>query len=286
MKAFELPLESPPESLPQGAACIDGLLHEKYGQDPWFYFSQVPERADGMGRTIDGLAVNVWNSKFAVIAFEIKVSRSDFLSELRDPSKRQPFIERSTQFYFVTPHGLVQPDEVPAECGLMWVQAGGRIITKKAAQQRTLKTVPAQFLAAVVRKAGQGQAYKGRKLFKFAGRDLTHAEFVEKSKRVITEHIESSELRRKLRAEVKEEYERKNRHRLALADWVLDKGNEVGMPRMWYVTESKVAAKMEDWYRSVVENGLSPDAVARLRRFADALENVQEVLEPFVDEAH
>ena len=55
------------------------------------------------------------------MAFEVKVSRQDFLHELEDPLKRRGALLLSNQFYFVTPVGLVDAKEIPIECGLIEV---------------------------------------------------------------------------------------------------------------------------------------------------------------------
>ncbi len=57
-------------------------------------------------------------------AYEIKVSRSDFLSEIRNPIKRRYALRVSNLFYFVTPPGVAKVDEIPQECGLVEVSGG------------------------------------------------------------------------------------------------------------------------------------------------------------------
>ena len=59
------------------------------------------------------------------IAFEIKVSRADFLHELEQPLKRRGALILSNQYYFVTPVGLVKPSELPIECGLIEIAETG-----------------------------------------------------------------------------------------------------------------------------------------------------------------
>jgi hypothetical protein len=56
------------------------------------------------------------------VCYEVKLSRGDFLSELRHPLKRRIGMRYSNEFYFVVPSGLLEPSEIPAECGL--VEAG------------------------------------------------------------------------------------------------------------------------------------------------------------------
>lgn len=51
------------------------------------------------------------NSK-SIIGHELKVSRSDFRRELMKPGKRTLAIQRCTEFFMVTPKGLLKPEEV------------------------------------------------------------------------------------------------------------------------------------------------------------------------------
>lgn len=47
------------------------------------------------------------------IGHEIKVSRSDYRSELRNPGKRAEAVAACHEFYFVVPAGLLRDDEMP-----------------------------------------------------------------------------------------------------------------------------------------------------------------------------
>lgn len=53
---------------------------------------------------------------------EIKVSRADFLSDIRNPEKREAYFQLAPRVSYATPHGLVNKDEIPAECG--WIEQG------------------------------------------------------------------------------------------------------------------------------------------------------------------
>lgn len=83
---------------------------------------------------IDAFVVRCWQSGIGNrrIAFEVKTSRSDFLTEIRSPAKRREALELSHQFFFATPQGLVSPTEIPPECGLIEVnpKGGTRIVVK------------------------------------------------------------------------------------------------------------------------------------------------------------
>lgn len=115
---------------------------------------------------IDLYAVNLWPSKGChLLAYEVKVSRSDFLSELKHPEKRAQALRISTEFYFATPQGLVQPDEIPEECGLVEVRYGprGRPYTERvvAAPVRELGPIHWRTFAAMAARATD-PAYRRR----------------------------------------------------------------------------------------------------------------------------
>ena len=52
-------------------------------------------------------------------AFEIKVSRKDFLSDIKKPLKQRGARLYSNNFYYVTPKSLLTVDEIPLWAGLM-----------------------------------------------------------------------------------------------------------------------------------------------------------------------
>lgn len=102
-------------------------LHRNYAyRDAWAFFDGLRLgtgfRQDS-AQTIDAFAVGLWPSKGSgSYAYEIKVSRSDFLRELKQPLKRRLALRFSNMFWFVTPEGLVKLEEVPIECGLLEIR--------------------------------------------------------------------------------------------------------------------------------------------------------------------
>lgn len=55
------------------------------------------------------------------LAVEVKVTRADFLTDIRNPAKQEPWKRAATRHTYAVPAGLVQASEVPEECGLIWV---------------------------------------------------------------------------------------------------------------------------------------------------------------------
>lgn len=71
-------------------------------------------------RSIDLFAFNCYRSNgFIRISFEIKISESDFNRELSNSSKRRAAVRFSNLYYFATPTGLIDPQKIPNDTGLI-----------------------------------------------------------------------------------------------------------------------------------------------------------------------
>ena len=104
---------------------------------------------------IDLWVINCFQSKGLLkIAFEIKVSRSDFLHERNNPDKRQPALMLSNQYYFAAPKGLIKPEEIPPECGLVEMQPDKQTLlwTIKAPMRETEEPTW-RFVTSILREA-------------------------------------------------------------------------------------------------------------------------------------
>ena len=92
----------------------------------WLFFRELrvgTGRRNGNVQRLDAFALNsLPHTGMKRVCYEVKASRSDFLAELKHPLKRRIGMRYSNEFYFVTPAGLVDVAEIPAECGL--VEAG------------------------------------------------------------------------------------------------------------------------------------------------------------------
>jgi hypothetical protein len=76
----------------------------------------------GAAQRLDAFALNCFaHTSMKRVCYEVKVSRADFLSEIKQPLKRRIGLRYSNEFYFATPAGLLSPSEIPIECGLVEV---------------------------------------------------------------------------------------------------------------------------------------------------------------------
>ena len=56
---------------------------------------------------------------------EIKVRRADLLSDLRHADKRAAYLGMAGECWYVLAEGIAEPDELPAECGVMFARGQG-----------------------------------------------------------------------------------------------------------------------------------------------------------------
>lgn len=165
--------------MPVKASVVIEALRHRYGPvvsqgyvvPRWAFFTELKLSVGwaGMGRTprngdqrIDAWAMDTWPSgKFHKLAFEVKVTRSDFRREIFKPAKRLAAMDVSNQFYFVVPEDLVKPGEVPEDCGLLWVDPRGKIQEQKAAPRRSCGPLPEGFVAMVLRRAAGEKSVRG-----------------------------------------------------------------------------------------------------------------------------
>jgi hypothetical protein len=64
------------------------------------------------------------------ILLEVKVSRSDFLADLKKPHRKGGGI--GSERYYLCPDGLIREDELPANWGLLYYKDGNITVIKQA----------------------------------------------------------------------------------------------------------------------------------------------------------
>lgn len=103
----------------------------------------------------DFIAIDKYQSKQAIHGHEVKVSRSDWLTELRDPTKSER-IKRFCDFWWlvVPDASIVKPGELPEGWGLM-VQSGRVLRAKKRAPKLTPEPLTLDFVAGLTAAAAR-----------------------------------------------------------------------------------------------------------------------------------
>ena len=132
------------------------LLSDQY---PPFDSAFIPEFRGGTGwaveQRVDAIAMHLWPSMgLELVGFELKVSRADWLREMKNPRKSDFMKKFCDKWYLVISDlSIVKyPDELPPDWGLMFVEKGKIKIMIPA---KKLLPVPIDrlFLASLMRRA-------------------------------------------------------------------------------------------------------------------------------------
>lgn len=105
----------------------------------------------------DFLALDTWGNygpehrRHPLLGFEVKVSRSDYLRELKDLSKSEPFRRVCTEWYIVVSHLDIIRDDLPDGWGLMYAQGNGLRCARKSAKNPDPEPIPRGLLAGFLR---------------------------------------------------------------------------------------------------------------------------------------
>lgn len=114
---------------------LQELLAARYPSDRYALFFDVPDKVGtNQRRRADAIAIGCWNSVGHLVeGFEMKVSRSDWLREVKQVQKADPFIERCDKWWLVTADAsIAKEDEIPACWGWMAATKSGLRVQRPA----------------------------------------------------------------------------------------------------------------------------------------------------------
>jgi len=149
------------------ASHIIGLLAAKHGDDVFVSECKTGRSTYGECPRLDAWAMRKSWTKPHTYGYEVKVDRGDFLRD----DKWRKYLEYCSDFYFVCPHGLIAPNELPEEAGLMWAsKTGTRLFTKKKAVSRIDTPIPEDIFRYIL-------MWRCRITREHHGEDLTPAEW-------------------------------------------------------------------------------------------------------------
>lgn len=141
-------------------ADVRAALDARYHDEAWMRHQRAPgdvllhEVPSEEGRSADAVLVRCWKSRgYELHGFEIKVSRSDWLRELKAPEKAEPIARYMNRWFIVAPAGVVKADELPSTWGLMQYRADGKLVVAHPAPKLSPAPVDRAFLAILVRRA-------------------------------------------------------------------------------------------------------------------------------------
>jgi hypothetical protein len=142
------------------------VLRKRHPSPKWVFLTEVRTRTGysttygedmDSERYIDAFALCVWKSgNYQRIVYELKISRSDWLSELSNPAKKAQAFFLSHQFWFVLAPGVyIREDyqKVDSGCGIMEILDDGTVNIILSAAKRNPFPMPETFVASIVRRA-------------------------------------------------------------------------------------------------------------------------------------
>jgi len=116
---------------------IKRALGKKHHED--FFLTEVKNGSTWTNAElaiIDALAIKKSWTKPCITGYEIKVSRQDFLNDDKWPV----YMNYCHRFYFACPTGLIQPEELPEDVGLVWFNPEKQsLYTKKKSKFKNIE---------------------------------------------------------------------------------------------------------------------------------------------------
>lgn len=140
------------------AELVELLRNYRFGPGDWAFLTDVPNSTGyAQRRTCDALAMNLWPSTgLELHGFELKVSRNDWVRELRQPDKATELKRFCDRWWLVAGDDTVCPNarDLPTSWGLI-VARNGNLVIDYPAPKLTPEPLERGFVAALVRKVAR-----------------------------------------------------------------------------------------------------------------------------------
>jgi hypothetical protein len=239
-------------------AAIRKAVLAKFCAPEWATFLEVH---NGTGstqrRSADAIAMNLFPSRgLRLHGFEFKVSRGDWLRELKDPTKSDPIQRYCDHWWIVALPDIVRPDELPPTWGLYVLKGSGlHAIAKAPPLER--RPIDPPFLAALLRRAHE-----------FAGRNLD--EEVRKRTAVAEARVEE-----RVKREVETRTSKHEVLRQAVAEFEAASGIKIA-DGLWYSGSQEIGAAVKLVRQAgVMDTYSGAERLAKVaREVADRIETV------------
>ena len=171
------------------------LLEARHPLPEWAFFRELRNSTGfpSEERRFDAVAMNCYPSKqFRVIAYEVKVARSDWLKEASDPDKRQFAMLVSNETWFAAPAGVIKEAEVPEGWGLLTASEKQCRRVVQAPYRESVE-LPAGFVASCLRRAVElvRDANAQRPIYRLDGADVDEATAREYAETIFEDRVDA-----------------------------------------------------------------------------------------------
>lgn len=134
-----------------------GGAHGAENLSKYIALTQVASSTGGANNIADVMVLGAWHSSGNYLeGFEVKVSRADWLNEVKNPEKCKPTKQYCDKWWLViADQNMVKPGELPEDWGMMAVVDGELKIIKKAP---IIESIPMthDFVASLLRTDARG----------------------------------------------------------------------------------------------------------------------------------
>lgn len=139
------------------AADVTAAIAARYEPPAWAVYYEVGDTTGGRSRSADAIAVSLWPSRgLEIHGFEIKISRGDWLRELKAPEKSAPIQRFCDRWWIATSNaGIIRPGELPPTWGHLLMR-GGSLHMVADAPVLEAEPLGRPFMCALLRAASQG----------------------------------------------------------------------------------------------------------------------------------
>lgn len=124
---------------------ISQQLAERHAADLFVAECRNGPQGNRLRRLDAWVLLRTW-SPITMIGYEIKVSRQDWLRD----DKSHEYLALCHLLYYVSPPRVIEPQEVPAGCGLLWTPKTGQRFTTKVKPVRRDIELPARLMVYVL----------------------------------------------------------------------------------------------------------------------------------------
>lgn len=137
------------------ASGLHTRLEERFSGDGWIYLREVPDGTTvNATRRADAMAMGLWKTTgIHLHGFELKVSRSDWRSEMQDLLKSDTFISKCHFWWLVAPKEVAKLEEIPANWGWLAPTSDGKTLRVQKQPTKNQPSLSYEFLAAILRSA-------------------------------------------------------------------------------------------------------------------------------------
>lgn len=148
-----------------GESSVMRLIRERYSgssprEDKAYVVLEQVRNSTGYGprtRTADAIVMSLWPSRgLTLMGFEIKVSKSDWKSELAQPEKAEEISRFCDCWNIVAPPGIVELSELPPTWGLYEAHERKLKLVRAPVLEKEVQPISRGFLGALLRAATTG----------------------------------------------------------------------------------------------------------------------------------